>query len=171
MGERASQGIGGGAAVVRNQVLQIGKAAVDHVLGRDGVSLRRRRDIAPALIIRKEEGFVFPDWAAEGSAKEVLTVLRLRFVIDIVEVEIGVQHVVAPVFPGIAVKAVATGFDGGVDDCAGRVSKFGIEVTALQLKLLNGIGRRSDGRIASNRRAPVNFDVVVYAVQPKIVLP
>ncbi len=58
-----------------------------------------------------------------------------------------------------------------VDDAAGGVPKFGVEVAALQREFLDGIGRRHDGGVGPGIVAAIDLDIVVNAVQAEIVLP
>src|SRR5437870_2864975 len=67
-------------------------------------------------------------------------------------------------------KFIGSRTDNRVDNAAGRVSELRAVVAALQLELLHGIRWRSDRCIGSYRTAAEKFDVVVDAVQTKIIL-
>src|SRR6202041_18058 len=81
---------------------------------------------------------------------------------------ISVQHRVAQVVVGDAVKLVRAAADGRIDDGAAGPSVFGAVVVGLHLEFLDGIGRRNDGliRIALVRAL---VGVVVDAVKLKVV--
>ena len=88
-----------------------------------------------------------------------------------VEEIIRVQIVVAHVLPQVAVHAIGAGFERRVDDAAGGVSEFGVEVAALQREFLNGVRRRDNGGVGPGIVAAVELDIVVNAVEAEIVLP
>src|SRR5258708_10594487 len=88
-----------------------------------------------------------------------------------VEEQVRLQIFIAQVLPDVAVETIRGGLNSSVDDGASRVAKLGIEVAALQLELLNGVWRRSDGCVTPDRRPTVHLNVVVDAIQSEVVLP
>ena len=139
---------------------------------------RSLRDLCEFLRDEEEQpapvGIPFP-WNVYRPSQAVpgdhVPVQRPHNPLPVVEEVVGVEILVAKIFPDIAVEAVRSGFDGCVDDGPGRVSELCIEIAALQLELLNGVRWGSNCRVASDLGTTVHLDVVVDAVQSEIVLP
>ena len=144
------------------------------------LSRRLRQDVAASLVVEEPEDLVFAiqhvrdeNRAPGREAEEVLVIggNGLGNAIQVIEEIVGVQIVVAHVLPQVAVQAVGARFDGRIDDAAGGVAEFGVEIAALQREFLDGVRRRNDGGIGPGVVAAIELDVVVNAVEAEIVLP
>src|SRR6202012_5402664 len=80
-------------------------------------------------------------------------------------------RIVAEIFPKIAVELIGSGLDRRIDDASGGMPKLCAKVPALEFELLDLIRWRSDGGVAAHRGAAIDFNVVVDAVETKVVLP
>src|SRR5262249_46020138 len=79
-------------------------------------ALCRRKDIAPqqdilrlsqAFVAKKEEGVIFPDWPAEGTAK-VIAAQRIHWVWLTVEIIARVKVVIAKVVEALTVEGICS---------------------------------------------------------------
>src|SRR5580658_6556191 len=114
--------------------------------------------------------------AAYRSAKLVLVVRGARDSGLVRKIIVGIENCVAYVFPQVPVPMIRSRFEGGIDDSAGRVTKFCAEVTGLEFELLDRSGGRKNGRdgVCTSwphyAAAAVDLLIVVNAIQPNIVL-
>src|ERR1700734_1924125 len=105
------------------------------------------------------------DRASGGEAEEVLMIggngiggahpIAASPVKEIIRVQIVVAHVL----PGVAMESVGAGFEGRIDDAAGGVAEFGVEVAALEREFLDGIWWRDDGGVGPGIVATIDLDI------------
>ncbi len=117
----------------RDQVGKIGVATGAFSSGGHGQT-RERNTLADtgAFVIGEEESLVFDD-AAAGCGAELILLKRPFALTGGVQKEVGgIEFIVAQKLPGTAVKAIAAGFDTGIQDSAARAPEFRAERVCLQ---------------------------------------
>ncbi len=117
---------------------QLAEVALSHQRGRHGVGAGLAEDDAVGFDVTEEKEVIFEDRAADGTPELVLPVLRL----GLREVIHGVQHIIAPVLPQVAMQSIGAALDRGIDHAARRVTELRIVVAGLDFELCQCIGRR-----------------------------
>ncbi len=165
------------------EVLKIAEVAAMHS-GRGNAGRAGRRRIDPGALIIEEEKRLVPavielwyvDRAAHRAAELVLMIGGARRAGLVCEVVVGVKRRVANVLPKVSMQDVGPRLDRGIHDPTRGMAEFRAEVARLQFEFLDGVRRRHDRRIAvvpagsRDGTGAVNLDVVVNAIETKIVL-
>ena len=96
-------------------VQQFGEVARAHQCRGNGLRGGFAKNNAIGLTVPEKEQLVLDDRTADGCAELILAVLGNGERVEVA----GIEHVIAEVFPQIAVKAVGAGLDAGIDDRTG----------------------------------------------------
>src|SRR5262249_866822 len=96
---------------------------------------RKSAALTSALAVDAEAAELFLDpRTAEAAAKDVLLDRRTRLAGGVQEVVVGVEHVVAEVFVGVAVQLASAGFQDGIDVAAAIAALAGVIKRRLYLE-------------------------------------
>ena len=147
---RVSEGIRGQRVVDRDQIAVsvtiIGEVAALLRQGRYTLREGLAKSQPETFVAEKEEGLVAPivemgkvEGPADIAAELVLMPRSSVNPLGVVKEIVGVQHVVAQVFISGAVKLIAAGFRGEVDDAAGKTAPLRVQVIRLHLEFLKRI--------------------------------
>src|ERR1035438_2983258 len=140
-GSRASEQVGTRAAL-REQLGEIGVAAVSLKHCWDRVDKRYRLANARAFVVPEEKSLVLADGSADREAELILAVLSLGNAARVLEEVCGIQGVVAQELPDVAMEFVGPGFNGRIQDGASGSAGLRTVVVRLHLEFRNGVNRR-----------------------------
>ena len=113
-------------------------------------------DDAAHFLGEEEEGVIPPDGAADGAAEVVVAQRGNRNVVAVVEIGVGVEHIVAEELVEVPVELVGAGAGDDVDLPAGAAAEFGVVVAALHGELGDGV----DAGIGEQREVRAAVHVV-----------
>ena len=151
-GKCPAQGVCSSAAAEGNEVLQVRKATVDHVLSRNRAGCGCRSYKPGSLIVNEEKrstvlsvvnALEYRPVHAEGRAKLVLVICGYRLAVT--EEDVCIEVCVSKVFPQVSTcgRALVPDLMAGVDDASrGSAPNSALKLPFCSLNSLDGVRRK-----------------------------